>query len=1329
MKRSLTTLALLAFMAVRSLYGQSQFFACPTNPPNPGASTCREACISCDLEGITDINNVPIPVPLPIANCAVGGPPFVMENPRWYGFIANSTFLVLSIKLGDCQLGTGLEGAIFNACSQQLPGALTCASGGNPLFLSVDNLVVGNRYFLAIDGVGGDVCDYTISVISGSTVAPQLGAIGNINGLNQVCPKAKVTYTVPAVQNALAYTWTSPLGSKINGGANTRTVAAPGGTSVEVEFGASSGIVCVSAINVCDTPVTSCMAVINQALAITDLPEKTVCYEELPYYWEEAPGTLVGAPGTYTLISSPYPSYLGCDSMVRQTIIALPRKQKTLPPRWLCEGECFTINGEDFCETGTYQEILTTDEGCDSTVNFTLIKILVHAGAKPADTITCKTPSVPLSADNTITVGNGVSYRWTDSNGVTISNSTTATASAPGAYYFIVTNSGGGVSCRDTAEVIVPANLTPPVAHSGPGMVLTCQQPQVQLQGTGSTGSQFSYQWTALINGNIVSGANTLTPTVNAPGSYLLVVTDQHNGCTAVSVTVVTAQMLPPAVSAAGGVFSCSAPEVTLQASTGAAAPAFVWTGPNSFHSTLQNPAVSMAGSYILQVTDGNTGCSSTATATVIADTAPPGAAAAGDSLSCMETTATLSGSSPAPNAVFAWTGPDGFISATANTSAAAPGTYLLTVTGTNGCTSTATASVTLNPPVGAAFSTADVQCNGQQNGSATVSGTGGNGAYAYAWNTGDFTATIGSLDTGTYTVTITDGALCTATASVYITQPPVLAANATAQNMSGATTNDGSVSAVPDGGTAPYTFEWSTSDTSAAVSNLGPGAYTVTVTDAHGCTDAQSVAVVPGNCGISVNFDPAPPACSGEANGSITIALDGGTAPYTYAWSSGGTAATENNLSAGTYTVTIADASNCDFTVTAVVPEPMPLALTVDTVIDPVCAGQPEGSALVSVTGGTGSVEINWSNGQTGSSATGLESGIYTVTATDGNGCTAGLTLSVVATDQEGPVIATDTATAALGPAGNATLSVQALLLDVTDNCSVQEVIFQPAAFDCTQLGPHEVIVTATDGAGNVTVDTITVVVADDLQPSLLCPASIYRCVGDDIVQYPAPVATDNCLGNGGTFALVSGLPSGAIFPPGATTNTYTYTDADGNVGACSFEVTILSPLELALDTILPDKGGLHIGGIRITASGSLPPYTYQWFQDGNPIATTAEDPDSLGNGAYTVLVTDNTGCTETGGPFVVDSLVATHTPEWAGGLLIAPNPTNGQLQVVFRDQFPADAALSVFDGMGNLIQQMEARQPAKIIVDLSAQPNGLYTLLIRVDRQVVARKVVVHR
>ncbi|MBV6438411.1 MAG: hypothetical protein EPGJADBJ_00033 [Saprospiraceae bacterium] len=1551
---------------------QAPIGACPPNsdPYPPVNALCSNACIMCDIgNGYSSQTPIPILPPTTIESCETGNAPIILDNPNWQAFIMGpSPFVEFGIKALNCSSGSDLEAAILTTCPTSGPAglsAIACATiDANNSSISA-SLIPGQIYYLVIDGLNGAQCKFDVNILQGNLTPPQLGDLGTIQGPTQVCPKATATYTIQAAAAATSYTWTSPPGSKINGGTNSAVIPAGGPTfpiQVEIEFGTQGGNICVTATAPCDTPKTTCIQVTNQAIPITVLPDELHCYEELPYVWPESPNTAILAPGIYTLTSSPYQSYLGCDSIVQQKIRVLPFKYKVLPTTYICEPNCFEINGNQYCNSGTYLETLTTADGCDSTINFTIVKVPVNAVVQQSDTITCAIPSVVLTSEGS-TTGNTVLYTWINPAGQIISYADTAVAISPGTYTFIVTNLGGGGSiCKDTATVVVPAETTVPLANAGPDKVLSCAQPTVQLQGSGSVGPQFTYLWIATNGGNIVSGSTTLTPTVNMPGNYILRVTNTDNGCTAINVAIVTAQTLPPSVSASGGTYTCSQPNVALQVTTNAVSPTFAWSGPNGFTSAQKNPSVNVAGNYIVVVTDSITGCTSTATAIVVDNTQPPGAAATGDTLTCVVNSVTLNGSSPASGTTFAWSGPNGFTSSEQNPTATVAGNYLLTVTGTNGCTSTATATVLLNntppgatvsasgnlncnnasvnlvsgsnPPVNllnhtwtlpdnstvstgsnpvlnanqpgpysvlitntlngctstanvtviqnpnvtAAASATLASCNGSNDGSVTVTPGGGNGTYSYLWNTGAANATVNNLGAGTYTVTVTDGENCTATATatvsqpepiavnasatpqtangaadgtasaapaggtpgytyiwsnggmtatitgllpgpytvtvtdingctavalvnvnaynctasasvesenvscagandgsatitisggqtpftylwsngamtssvdnlapgsytatatdaancpvellVQITEPAPLVANASATNASGPTSNDGSATAGPTGGTPPYSYQWTTGGMTATITDLLPGTYTVTVMDANNCSVVQSVEVLAGNCGILSDFLVENPSCNGLADGEATILLTGGVGPFTYAWSSDGDEATETGLTAGTYTVSVTDANGCEIKDSVTLTDPDLLTIESDTVINTSCVNTPEGSATVSVAGGTGQVTILWSDGQTGPTASGLPAGDITATATDENGCTATVSVTIDAVDQVPPVITANPVDVPLGPTGNITLTPQILGVTVTDNCAVSSVTLVPTTFDCTDLGPQTIEVTATDDSGNTSTTSVTATIIDNLPPTTECPPSIIRCFGDNVVQYNAPVATDNCLGNGGMWELTAGLPSGATFPLGVTTNTYTYTDAGGNEGACSFEVNILSQL-IVTATITNDVDSQNVGAINLTVTGGLSPYMFQWTKDGAPFATT-EDLMNIGPGNYSVVVTDDFGCTVASETFPVLSMIDTDEPSWASGLYIFPNPTSGHVVVVFPDGVNEEVMLTVFDVTGRRVAQQVAASPKQMDLDLSALPGGVYPVLLRVENETIARRIVVNR
>jgi hypothetical protein len=1386
---------------------------CP--PGVVGSPSCASACLSCDLSFFDDKLGAVLPQPIIVESCIAGVPPLTLESPRWYRFIAGSPSINWVVKTNDdCfNNGVSLEYAVLTGCSNPPLKALACEQllPGNP-YIFVQNLIVGQTYYLVIDGQSIGDCSYSLEAFLGLPVAPQLGVLEPIQGLTEVCPKATTSYSIPPVQYATNYIWSAPSGSKINGGSNVAQLGSSG-TTVDIQFGTVGGSVCVTAINGCDTPLTTCIPIVNAPLGITQLPDLELCFEELPYIWPESQNQAILTPGTFILTSQPFPSFLGCDSIVRQKIKALPRKFKNLPPKWLCKEECFYVNGFEYCEAGVYLEILPADNGCDSTLSFTLFKVLATAAAQVEDTLTCKKTSVLLTSTGSST-GNTIFYRWLNPSGTVISTADTAIATVPGEYSFIVTNfGGGGVTCEDTAKVTVIGNTTPPLADAGPDRVLNCDEPLIQLQGSGSVGSQYTYQWTTLIGGNIVAGGNTLTPTVNAPGTYRLTVTNEINGCTAGNNAKVTSIQLPPSASASGGTFSCVVPNVTLQVTTNGNNPSFAWSGPNGYTSSLQNPVVNVAGSYTVTVTDAVSGCTNAAIATVVSDVVLPGAEATGGAITCNDITVQLNSVTQGQSPVYAWTGPNGFSSSLANPVATVAGTYNLTVTGSNGCsstasatvdqdnaapgatlavpgtlncnvaavsitassngpaallthewtlpdnstvstaeipmlsadapgtysvlitntqngcTSTATATVVQNPAVSANIASAtNILCFGDETGSVDATAGGGNGSYTYLWSNDAVTPAITGLGAGTYTVTITDGEQCSATATATLTEPTAIVPNTTSTPESTNGAEDGTASASPTGGTGPYTYLWSNDETTASIENLIPGLYTVTITDANNCTAVSSVEVLPGSCGISLGFSVVPPTCNSASDASITVELTGGNGPFMYEWSSMGTDSVETGLSAGNYMVTVTDIFGCVISGSVNVSDPASITLSLSNQVNTMCSNETNGSATVSAMGGTGSFMIAWDNGQTGPTATNLAPGTYTATATDGNGCTAQLPVAIAAVDMQAPVIATDPITAPLGNTGNVTLSVQSLGLNVTDNCGVGSVTFVPSTFNCAQLGPHDVVVTAIDGAGNQTVETVVVTIVDDLAPNLDCPANVVRCFGDNIVEYPAPVAMDNCLGIGGSFAMPSGLPSGSTFPDGITTNTFSYTDANGNTGSCSFEVTILSPLVVSLGAIVDDIDNQNIGSIDINVSGSLAPYSFQWTLNGTPFSLD-EDLTGLGMGNYQVIVTDSAGCMAASESFTVKSVTGTNEPGWASGLLIVPNPTSGQLSVIFSRPLDSDVQLTVHDMTGRLVQQQSSSTPKRVDFDLSTLPGGLYKMTILVDNQLVVRKIVVSR
>lgn len=339
-------------------------------------------------------------------------------------------------------------------------------------------------------------------------------------------------------------------------------------------------------------------------------------------------------------------------------------------------------------------------------------------------------------------------------------------------------------------------------------------------------------------------------------------------------------------------------------------------------------------------------------------------------------------------------------------------GTYTLNVLDNSGCPGTTTITITQPAsPLTVAISGSTPATCGSSNGSATALGSGGTGTITYSWSpSGGSAATASGLAAGPYTVTATDTKGCTSSTPVTITSSGGATIAITSQTnvlCFGAST--GSATATASSGSSPYDYVWAnTAGTLQTTNNItGPntmsglaaGTYTVTVTDNNSCVSSFTVVITQPSSAVSVAITASTNATCGSANGSATALASNGTSGYTYSWApSGGSAATANNLSANTYTVTATDGNGCTAITTAVIGSSGGPAVSLVTQVNISCNGASTGSATVSGTGGTGTLTYSWSGGAgSTATATSLSAGTYTVTVTDASSCSN--TLPVIIT------------------------------------------------------------------------------------------------------------------------------------------------------------------------------------------------------------------------------------------------------------------------------------------------------------------------------------------
>src|SRR5690554_3184177 len=273
----------------------------------------------------------------------------------------------------------------------------------------------------------------------------------------------------------------------------------------------------------------------------------------------------------------------------------------------------------------------------------------------------------------------------------------------------------------------------------------------------------------------------------------------------------------------------------------------------------------------------------------------------------------------------------------TGNTSAITDlpaGDYIVTVT--DALNRSVTDTVTILDPVQvhANIDTSNISCNGQSDGGATVNPSGGVAPYAIAWSMGGTTNSVTGLDNGQYFVNITDANGCSVTEYFDILEPDALVASTgTHNNVSAYLAGDGSVTVAVTGGTEPYSYSWSHSstETSDTASNLTPGTYTVTVTDAKGCSTSHSFVITqPIPLAVSL-VSKEDVTCNGGNDGEIVVDVVGDYAPYTLAWSpAGGTGYIASNLTAGTYSVLVTNSIGETVTGTYAISEPSAVKVSV---------------------------------------------------------------------------------------------------------------------------------------------------------------------------------------------------------------------------------------------------------------------------------------------------------------------------------------------------------------------------------------------------------------
>ena len=543
------------------------------------------------------------------------------------------------------------------------------------------------------------------------------------------------------------------------------------------------------------------------------------------------------------------------------------------------------------------------------------------------------------------------------------------------------------------------------------------------------------------------------------------------------------------------------------------------------------------------------------------------------------------------------------------------PGTYGVTLTDDRGCQVTASGTVQNPPPLSASISGTNPECVGDTNGSATITATGGTPPLSIEWNTGSINSTITGLSEGDYSVTITDQNGCDIIRNVTLVPNSRIALNVSAVNESCRDAEDGSITSSVTGGVAPYDFLWSNGATTANIQDLAPGTYQVTVTDDLGCS-AIAGAIVLEAPDLLITVNSTDLTSCGTNDGTASVIVDTGETPLTYLWSNNETTSTISDLTAGNYTVTVTDANGCTVSGSATITEPPSLEIGISGTTQ-LCPGNTDGVLNVTYDGGTTPMNILWSTGESTTSIENLGPGTYSVTVTDEMGCQDIASAIIESAPSISVIVEGTTIVCGNGSLGSATAQVTGGVAPFSYSWSNSALT---SSIDNLTDGVYTVTVTDAnqcEASGSISIDIV-----DDLTVSLNIQPILCTGINDGSIQ-----------------AVVTGgkSPYTYIWSNGNTTNqiinlspgnyAVTVTDDNGCTLSGATELTTPSPIALSISATDAACNGVPDGTASVVASGGTPPYTYLWSNNA-----TSASIDNLLSGDYTVTVTDDNGCQESG-------------------------------------------------------------------------------------------------
>ncbi|HEV7429186.1 MAG TPA: hypothetical protein VGQ46_22760 [Thermoanaerobaculia bacterium] len=1218
--------------------GNGQTFITLSAPPEPSFSLRVRLS---DSGWCTTQNTITVPVHLPVfpvlqaddrAGCAYAVKTVTVTNPSAYTSyswgVENGTIIgpndQPTVHIGLMGAGTNTN-VTFTASDGTCPvtasagffatqptaaisvsGAPYCAGRNAMLFANTDGFF--HPTYLWSNG----------ATTSSITVAPDAPGPYTVTVTNEYgCSTTSAPVTVPLEPTDTSISATGPTTFCAGGhvflapimpgqsylwsnGATTRTidVTQSGDYSVTVNTGLCSYV--APAVHVTVNPLPA--AAISASGATTLCPGGSVTLTASAassYAWSNGATTqsiTVSAAGSYSVTET---NANGCTATSAATVVTSSSNPvatiTAAGPTTFCAGGSVTLTasaGASYlwstgattqsiaaAATGNYTVTVTNANGCSATSAATSVTVT----ALPTATITPSGPTTFCAGGSvTLTASSGTSYLW--SNGAT-TQSITVTSS--GNYSVAVTNAAGCSATSASSAVTVNPYPTATITAGGP-LAICPNGGSVILTANAAD----SYAWS--------NGQTTQSVTVTQPGSYRVTVTT--GGCSTTSSATVVTLRTPGTI--AGSTTLCAGGSTTLTAPVAAA---YLWnTG-----ATTRSIAVSTAGNYSVTLDDG-AGCSMTTPPVTVAASPLSVSVSASATTICdgqsAVLTATASGSS---GYTYQWMNGSGAIAgATASTYVATVEQgYYVVVTDAAGCSVSSVGNPVMlhvNPtPAGGFYFPPASFCSGSTN---TVSGFPLSGV-TYAWtvtngtlqSVSNYSAIITAGTSGNVviglTITNSSGCAWTGTKSIPIVPlPPVPAITP-----SGPTTfcAGGNVTLNAPAG---YSYTWRIGSqllgpTTQSIVASASGNYTVTVTNASGCSATSAPITVTANPIPAATITPAGGPTTFCAGGSVALTASSGSS---YLWSTGATTQMIFVNTSGNYTVTVTSASGCSATSapTSVTVNPNPAASITAGGPTTFCPG-----GSVTLTASTAASYL-WSTGATTQSIVASSSGNYSVTVTDANGCSATSAATTVTVNPNPAVSITASGSTTFCAGGNVTLTASSGASYLwSTGATTQSIV-------ASSSGNYAVTVTNANGCSGTSAPTAVTVNANP-PATITAGGPTTFCAGGSVTLTASP---------GASYLWSSGEQAQSITATSSRNYIVTVTTANGCSATSAPMLVTINPPPVASITAGGPTSFCEGGSVTLTASAAS---SYLW---SNGATTRSIVASTSGN--YTVSITDANGC-----------------------------------------------------------------------------------------------------